>query len=338
MERVAPNQYTWRMGSNDVGAPLAAVPRFFDLRGEGSDPVAELRASLGAHAPFIAPKFLYDPLGSRLFEAICELPEYTLTRAEQGIFDRFGEDIALLVGIDRPFLDLGAGNCEKAERLFGVFAPSQYVAVDIAADFLQERLGALALRHPGMAIVGLAEDFTSSLRLPDAVVAGPRTVFYPGSSIGNFAPDAALALLARMREACGAGGHLILGADLVRDKQSLDLAYDDALGVTAAFNLNVLRNVNRVLKSDFDVADWRHIAFFDPVTSRVEMHVEARYNVAVRWRGGERRFSATDRIHTENSYKYTLPGLRALLQRAGFREWQVWTDDARSFAVAVAAA
>ncbi len=159
MERVAPNQYTWRMGSNDVGAPLAAVPRFFDLRGEGSDPVAELRASLGAHAPFIAPKFFYDPLGSRLFEAICELPEYTLTRAEQGIFDRFGEDIALLVGIDRPFLDLGAGNCEKAERLFGVFAPSQYIAVDIAADFLQERLGALALRHPGMAIVGLARGF-----------------------------------------------------------------------------------------------------------------------------------------------------------------------------------
>ncbi|MGZ8273023.1 MAG: L-histidine N(alpha)-methyltransferase [Burkholderiaceae bacterium] len=326
------------MGSNDKGAPLAAVPRFFDLRGEGGDPVAELRSSLGADTPFIAPKFFYDPLGSRLFEAICELPEYTLTRAERGIFDRFGEEMALIAGIDRPFLDLGAGNCEKAERLFDVLAPSQYVAIDIAADFLQERLGALGLRHPGLAIVGLAQDFTGSLQLPDAIEPGPRTVFYPGSSIGNFAPEAALAFLTRLREACGEGGHLVLGADLVRDKQSLDLAYDDALGVTAAFNLNVLRNVNRLLESDFDVADWRHVAFFDPVTSRVEMHVEARYSVAVRWRGGERQFTASDRIHTENSYKYTLPGLRALLQRAGFTEWQVSTDDARSFAVAVAAA
>ena len=326
------------MGSTDVRAPLAAVPRFFDLRGAGSDPAAEVRASLGAHTPFIAPKFFYDPLGSRLFEAICELPEYTLTRAERSIFDRFGEEIAGRVGIDRPFVDLGAGNCEKAERLFDAVVPSQYVAVDIAADFLQDRLGSLALRHPGLSIVGLAEDFSGSLQLPAAVEPGPRTVFYPGSSIGNFAPEAALAFLERMREGCGAGGHLILGADLVRDKQSLDLAYDDALGVTAAFNLNVLRNVNRLLEGDFDVADWRHVAFFDPVTSRVEMHAEARYNVVVRWRGGERRFSATDRIHTENSYKYTLPGLRALLQRAGFTEWQVWTDDARTFAVAVAAA
>jgi dimethylhistidine N-methyltransferase len=326
------------MGSNDVAAPLDAVPRFFDLRAEGGDAAAELRVSLGAHAPFVAPKFFYDPLGSRLFEAICELPEYPLTRAERSIFERFGEEIAARVGIDRPFLDLGAGNCEKAERLFEVLVPSQYVAVDIAADFLQERLAALALRCPGLPIVGLAQDFTGALQLPAVVEPGPRTVFYPGSSIGNFAPDAALAFLMRMRAACGSGGHLILGADLVRDKHSLDLAYDDALGVTAAFNLNVLRNVNRLLGADFDVGEWRHVAFFDPVTSRVEMHVEARYDVAVRWGGGERRFSATDRIHTENSYKYTLPGLRALLQRAGFAEWQVWTDEARTFAVAAATA
>ena len=337
MKGVRPGPTLGRMGSNDMGAPLDAVPRFFDLRAGGNDAAAELRASLGAHVPFIAPKFFYDPLGSRLFEAICELPEYGLTRAERGIFDRFGEEIAARVGIDRPFVDLGAGNCEKAERLFDVLDPSQYVAVDIAADFLQDRLATLALRRPGLPILGVAEDFTASLQLPEAVEPGPRTVFYPGSSIGNFPPEAALAFLGRMREACCAGGHLILGADLVRDKHSLDIAYDDALGVTAAFNLNVLRNVNNVLEGDFDVADWRHVAFFDPVTSRVEMHVEARYDVAVRWRGGGRRFSATDRIHTENSYKYTLPGLRALLQRAGFTEWQVWTDDSRSFAVAVAA-
>lgn len=326
------------MGSNDAGAPLAAVPRFFDLRTGTGDPAGELRRSLSSPVPFIAPKFFYDPLGSRLFEAICELPEYPLTRAERSVFDAHAEEIAGRVGIDRPLVDLGAGNCEKAERLFGVLAPSQYVAVDIAGAFLKERMSDLALRHPALPMVGVVQDFTSSLELPEAVDPGPRTFFYPGSSVGNFASDASLAFLMRVHEACGTGGHLILGADLVRDKHALDLAYDDALGVTAAFNLNVLRNVNRILESDFDVADWRHIAFFDPVTSRVEMHVEARCDVHVRWPGGERRFSAADRIHTENSYKYTLPGLRALLQRAGFSEWQVWTDEPRTFAVTVAAA
>jgi dimethylhistidine N-methyltransferase len=261
-----------------------------------------------------------------------------LTRAERRIFERHGEAIAARAGLDRPLVDLGAGNCEKAERLFDVLAPSEYVAVDIAADFLRERLAALALRRPGIPMVGLALDFASTLELPDELGPAPRTLFYPGSSIGNFAPEAALAFLRRVRQACGPGGSLILGADLVRDKQALDVAYDDPLGVTAAFNLNVLRNVNRLIDADFDVSDWRHVAFFDPVTARIEMHVEARCDVAVRWRGGGRHFAATDRIHTENSFKYTVPGLRALLQRAGFVEPDVFVDDARSFAVAVASA
>ena len=326
------------MGSTDVKAPLAAVPRFFDLRKPGTDAAAELRASLTAAVPFIAPKFFYDALGSRLFEAICELPEYPLTRAERSVFQRHGEEIAERVGIDRPLVDLGAGNCAKAEQLFELLAPSQYVAVDIAAEFLREQLGLVAQRHPGLPIVGIAQDFTAALALPESVHPAPRTLFYPGSSIGNFAPDAALAFLTAMRAACGTGGWLILGADLVRSKHALDLAYDDPLGVTAAFNLNVLRNVNRLLGADFDVADWRHVAFFDPVTARIEMHVEARCDVAVRWRGGERRFRATDRIHTENSHKYTPAGLRALLQRAGFTQLNLFTDEARSFAVVLAAA
>lgn len=326
------------MGSSDVRAPLDAVPRFFDLRTAQADAAEELLRGLAAHAPSIAPKFFYDALGCRLFEAICELPEYPLTRAERRIFERHGEEIAARVGPARPLLDLGAGNCEKAEQLFAALAPSQYVAVDIAAGFLRERLATLAQRHPGLPMVGLAQDFTAGLRLTEGVDPGPRTVFYPGSSIGNFAPEAALAFLQQTREACGPGGCLVLGADLVRDKRALDLAYDDPLGVTAAFNLNVLRHVNGLLGADFDVADWRHVAFFDPVTARVEMHVEARCDVAVRWRGGGRQFSATDRIHTENSYKYTAAGLRALLQRAGFAESRLFTDDDRSFAVAVAIA
>jgi len=326
------------MGSTDVKAPLAAGPRFLDLRREATDPADELRASLTGPAPYIAPKFFYDTLGSRLFEAICELPEYPLTRAERSIFERHGEEIAAHVGIDRPLIDLGAGNCEKAERLFELLVPSQYVAVDIARDFLRDRLGVIAERHAGLPIVGIAQDFTARLDLPEDVEPGARTVFYPGSSIGNFAPQPAFAFLARARKACGVGGHLVLGADLARNKRALDLAYDDPLGVTAAFNLNVLRNVNRVLGADFDVADWRHVAFFDPSTSRIEMHVEARCEVQVRWGGGARHFRPADRILTEHSYKYTLPGLTALLQRTGFTDVRLWTDDARSFAVAVAAA
>jgi L-histidine N-alpha-methyltransferase len=326
------------MGANDQRAPLDAVPRFLDLRVAGAGIAEELHASLSATRPFIAPKFFYDSLGSRLFEAICELPEYPLTRAERAIFERNAEEIAARVGVDRPLLDLGAGDCEKAQQLFGFLAPSQYVAIDIAADFLRERLAALALRYPDLPIVGIAQDFAGALLVPDVVEPAPRTVFYPGSSIGNFAPEAALAFLRRVREACGPGGCVILGADLVRDKRELDLAYDDPLGVTAAFNLNVLHNVNRAIGADFDIADWRHVAFFDPVTARVEMHVEARCDVVVHWNGGERRFAATDRIHTENSYKYTLPGLRALLLQAGFQSPALWTDEAGTFAVAVASA
>ena len=326
------------MGSTDLVASLPASPHFVDLRDGSDDAGAEVRASLASAAPFIAPKFFYDALGSRLFEAICELPEYPLTRAERSIFDRHADAIADIVGQGRPLIDLGAGNCEKAERLFPALLPSQYVAVDIAADFLHERLSVIAERNPGLVMVGLAQDFSGALHLPPPVAAAPRIVFYPGSSIGNFAPEPALAFLRRARAACGDGGALILGADLVRDKRALDLAYDDPLGVTAAFNLNVLRNVNARIEADFDVADWRHVAFFDPVTSRIEMHVEARCDVTVRWKGGERRFVATDRIHTENSYKFTQAGLRALLQRAGFADTRLFLDSAKTFAVAVATA
>ena len=141
----------------------------------------------------------------------------------------------------------------------------------------------------------------------------------------------------KFRDVLGANGRLFLGVDLKKDAQTLVKAYNDRAGVTAAFNLNVLRNVNALIDADFDVADWRHIAFFDPVSSRIEMHLEARFDVTVRWNGGQRHFRATDRIHTENSYKYTQPGLRALLKRAGFDRIDVFTDEARSFAVAVAA-
>ena len=326
------------MVPDQVLAPTRSAPDFVDLRAATADPRLELTEALLEPSAFIPPKYFYDSLGSRLFEAICELPEYPLTRTERAIVDAHVHEIAARIGPGSVLIDLGAGNCEKAERLFGWLAPTQYVAIDIAGEFLRDRLNILAQRNPQHSILGIAQDFTQSLMLPSEVESGSRTLFYPGSSIGNFAPEPAFAFLQRTREACADDGHLLIGVDLVKDDRLLNLAYDDRLGVTAAFNLNVLRNVNELLGSDFDVADWRHVAFFNSELSRIEMHVEARRHLSVRWPGYERAFAAGERIHTENSYKYTPDGIRDVLKRAGYARVNLYTDAECGFAVALAAA
>lgn len=326
------------MAADDTKLAQRAAPRFIDLRPAAPDPRRELAAGLSAERATIAPKFFYDTLGSRLFEAICELPEYTLTRDERAIFDANLPEIAERIGTGSVLVDLGAGNCEKAARLFGRLAPAQYVAIDIAADFLRERLAALAQRHPGLPMIGIAQDFTRELALPAPVGKAPRTVFYPGSSLGNFTPDDAQAFLIRARSAAGSYGHLLLGVDLVKPKAVLELAYDDPLKVTAAFNLNLLRNVNALLGTDFDLGDWRHAALFNAAASRVEMHLEALRDVTVRWRDGERAFAAGERIHTENSTKYTIDRVQAMLLLAGFSSVEFYVDDEQRFAVALAEA
>jgi len=320
----------------DEAARIAHL-RFFDLSEAAIDARAEIVAGLTAPNAFIAPKYFYDVLGAKLFEAICELPEYTLTRHERSIFERDALRMAREIGPVDAMIDLGAGNSEKAERLFEAFAPSQYVAVDIAGDFLKTSLRQLADRHPALEVIGVAQDFTRSLRLPPLVRDARRLFFYPGSSIGNFAPADAAEFLARVH-AKAAGGHLIIGADLVRDPAEVVAAYDDSLGVTAAFNLNVLRQVNRLAGMDFDVAAWRHVALFNSAESRIEMHLEARHRLLVRWPGGERSFEAGERIHSENSYKYTMDSLRSLVGNAGFGDLRIFTDPQSRFAVAVASA
>ncbi|RJG01555.1 L-histidine N(alpha)-methyltransferase [Noviherbaspirillum sedimenti] len=293
---------------------------------------AELVAGLLATNATVAPKFLYDPLGSKLFEAICELPEYYPTRTETEIFARHLPAMAAAIGTGVTLIDLGAGNCAKAARLFDALAPRQYVPVDISVDFLREAVAQLKQRHPQLAVTSIGLDFSSALDLPEAVGRTRRLIFYPGSSIGNDAPDQALAFLRRVRAACsdgaekGAGGGLLIGVDLVKDKRLLDAAYDDALGVTAAFNLNLLQHLNVLLGADFDVRDWRHLGYFNPDASRVEMHLEARRDVSVGWPGARRRFAEGERIHTENSYKYTREGFLQLLEEAGFVQPRAWTD------------
>lgn len=294
---------------------------------------AELAAGLLAPDACISPKYLYDVLGSRLFEAICALPEYYPTRTEAAIFDQHMEQIAQSVGAGITLIDLGAGNCAKAARMFPVLQPAQYVPVDISVDFMREALAQVQQRFPQIEMTGLGMDFSAGLNLPAAVRPARRVFFYAGSSIGNFSPQQALAFLRRMREACAEDGGLLIGVDLIKDKAILDAAYDDALGVTAAFNLNLLRHLNRLLGTDFEVRDWRHRAFFNTEKSRIEMHLEARSDLVVRWPGAQRSFAQGQRIHTENSYKYTPQAFCDLLAQAGFGAARVWTDARGWFAV-----
>jgi dimethylhistidine N-methyltransferase len=209
------------------------------------------------------------------------------------------------------------------------------VAVDISEDYLRDSLRRLQREHPALEMLGVAMDFSQQLVLPPQTGPGPRTLFYPGSSIGNFAPAEALQLLTRARGA-SQGGRLLIGVDLVKERQLLEAAYDDPQGVTAAFNLNALVHVNRLLGSNFEPRDWRHVAFFNDTQSRIEMHLEARRALVVGWPGGERRFASGERIHTENSHKFSVEGFDGLLRTAGWSRTRAWTDPRGWFAVFVA--
>lgn len=308
-------------------------PQFVQLYQEDRAAVrAELQAGLLAAPAHLAPKYLYDPLGSRLFDAITELPEYYPTRTEAALLAEHGAAIAAELPTGATLVDLGAGNCEKAARLFGVLQPARYVAVDISVDFLHNALHCLQRQFPALDMLGVGLDFSSTLALPPEVGPGPRLLFYPGSSIGNFTPAQALDFLRQVRAAAQGGG-LLVGVDLVKPLQVLEPAYDDALGVTAAFNKNLLLHVNRLLGADFEVRDWQHLAFFNTEHSRIEMHLQAARNVTVRWPQCERHFAAGERIHTENSYKYRVADFEALLRQAGFAQTAVWQDARGWFAM-----
>jgi L-histidine Nalpha-methyltransferase len=316
----------------------ATKPLFIQIHVDDSAALrAELATGLSAPQAHVSPKFLYDALGSRLFDAITELPEYYPTRTERSIFDRHGAEMAQWLGTGHTLVDLGAGSCEKAARLFPVLEPRRYVAVDISVDYLHEVIHCLQQRHPALPMVGVGVDFAERLVLPEDVGGGSRLFFYPGSSIGNFTPAQAEGFLRQCREADHGGG-LLLGVDLAKDKAVLDAAYDDPLQVTAAFNRNLLRRVNDVLGSDARLEDWRHVAFYDPALSRIEMHLQALHAVQLSWPGGQRRFAPGERIHTENSYKYSVDSFGDLLRRAGYRHTQAWTDPKTWFAVFAARA
>jgi len=297
------------------------------------DERAALQAGLFGDPASIAPKYFYDALGCALFEAICALPEYYPTRIERAILTARRDDIAAVAGRRKQLVDLGAGDCAKAALLLSALQPRRYVAVDIAAAAIGPALSRLAPSLPDVELIGVVTDFSRRLDLGDAVDAGPVTYFFPGSSIGNFAPLQALDLLKRIRQLCTAGSGLLIGVDTKKDPAMLNSAYDDAIGVTAAFNRNILRHVNAVAECDFDPAAFAHIAFYNDALGRVEMHLEARSRQAVHTAFGERVFAAGERIHTENSYKYAPAEFGTLLRQAGFAEIAIWQDERGDFAV-----
>lgn len=324
------------------------MAQFIQLTGQDDQRVRdELLAGLSAREPTTSPKFLYDDLGSKLFEAICELPEYYPTRTEAAIFSRHGKEIAGAICTDQggeavTLIDLGAGNCAKGARLLPLLKPAQYVPIDISVEFLRDAVNRLQPHCPGLDITAVGMDFSAALDLPDAVRKQRRLFFYPGSSLGNFSPAEAREFLHGLRQSCDvdgdAQGGVLIGIDLIKDKAILDAAYDDALGVTSCFNLNVLRNLNALIGSDFDVRQWRHRGAFNAAASRIEMFLEARENLTVQWQGGQRRFERGERIHTENSYKYTPQTFKALLGETGFGAMQSWTDPNGWFMVCYARA
>jgi L-histidine Nalpha-methyltransferase len=304
--------------------------RVHDAAAERRALVAGLRSTPAS----IAPKYFYDARGSALFAEICRLPEYYPTRTETAIFERYRDDIAAAAGTGHEFVDLGAGDCEKAARWLPFLQPWRYLGVDIAAEALAPALARLARAHPRIDVRGVLTDFAHGLDLFRDVAGGAATFFYPGSSIGNFTPVEALRFLQAIRRHCrGGASGLLIGADTKKDAARLAAAYDDAAGVTAAFNRNALAHVNRILGTNFEPDAFAHVAFYNERDARVEMHLEARRRHTVLVDGIARTFAVGERIHTENSYKYAPREFVAMLERAGFRDARCWQDDAGDFAV-----
>ncbi len=304
--------------------------------------IQELESSLTAETPAISPKFFYDEVGSRLFEVITLLNEYYPTRTEKWIMDVHQSEIANIIGDCDVLIDLGAGNCAKASRLFKTIHPKQYRALDISKEYLEFAVSDLQKQFPQIQMSAHAVDLSLPMSFPD-IQDSQKIFFYPGSSIGNFDPEKADQFFMNIAHECHGNGGLLIGVDLVKNLKILELAYNDPLGVTAGFNLNTLLNVNSIMGSDFNLADWEHYAFFNVSDSRIEMHLRALRDTTVRLPLQESQdhvinFKAGDLIHTENSYKYTQEHFVKKLKRAGFSEVYCWTDPKDYFLVCFAKA
>lgn len=310
--------------------------RLHDLEPSTDEFREAVLAGLGAAPKTLPCKFFYDAEGSRLFDAICDLPEYYPTRTELAILRDHADEMAAEIGPDAGIVEFGSGAGIKIRLLLAALErPAAYVPVDISRDHMLAAARALAEDFPTLRIAPVCADYTRAFALPALPGAAAATMvgFFPGSTIGNFAPPEAVAFLARARRLLGRGSAMLVGADLPKERATLEAAYDDAAGVTAAFNRNLLVRMQRELGAELELDRFRHDARWCPVRRRVEMHLVSLSRQEIRVAGHRFAFERGETIHTENSYKYALPEFRALAGRSGWLPARSWTDPANRFAV-----
>jgi dimethylhistidine N-methyltransferase len=281
-------------------------------------------------------KYLYDARGSRLFDRICKLPEYYLTRTELAIMKAHAADMAEEIGPQAVMIEYGSGSSLKTRRLLDALQdPRAYIPVDISHRHLQQAAARIADEYPALAVLPVCADFTEQVDIPSSLLEpGRRVVYFPGSTIGNFTPPRARRLLLHIQRLCGKDGGLLLGFDLQKDRDLLEAAYDDAAGVTASFSLNLLRRINRELDADFDLDEFRHRATYNEDESRIEIELVSLCQQTANVAGRSFEFAAAEPILTEYSHKYSLDGLRRLAADAGFDVRRVWIDERGWFGVA----
>ena len=287
----------------------------------------DVASGLSKKAKSIPSKYFYDATGSGLFESITRCPEYYVTRSEIDILHNNGIAIGSLLPPRCALIELGAGSSRKCRILLTATTNiGAYVPVDISGDFLHEDIAKLQNDFPHLAIHPIVCDFTKRFDLPEAIVSSPRMGFFPGSTIGNFEPSEAAHLLQQVGKTLSEGAILVVGIDLVKEHKILNNAYNDAGGLTARFNLNILKRINRELAANFDLGAFQHLAFYNEKESRVEMHLVSKRRQEVRVNGRVFQFYADERIHTENSYKYTAESFRSVAHGSGWSTLGYWSD------------
>ncbi|PCI36756.1 MAG: L-histidine N(alpha)-methyltransferase [Rhodospirillaceae bacterium] len=310
------------------------IASFADFRPDREKFLAEALAGLGATPKTLPSKYFYDDRGSALFDLICELPEYYVTRVETALLGSIADEVATIIGQDAAIIEYGTGSSEKIRILLTALnRPAAFVGVDISGDALLGVTDAMARHFPDMAVHGVCADFTQPLKLPTLAGSGKRVVFFPGSSLGNFDHQQAEDFLANAAKTVGPDGALLIGIDLKKDVDTLNAAYDDAQGITAQFNLNLLTRLNRECGADFDLEDFRHRAFYNAKAGRVEMHLVSLRAQTVSLGGANIAFTKGETIHTENSYKYSTSEFQDLSRRAGLMPLHVWTDADQLFSL-----
>lgn len=319
-----------------IDNPINQAPfQVFDRKPPPTDVQAEVLRGLSSDEKRLPPKFFYDEAGSRLFESITRLPEYYLTRTELGIFDAHMTDVANCVDHDGVVVEYGSGSSLKIRKVLEEVSPQAYVPVDISSEHMVDMARGLADDFPGLAIYPTCADFTGEFELPPPVADLPKVGFFPGSSIGNFDRAAAAEFLARVCAMLGGGGQLIIGVDLKKDVGILEAAYNDAAGVTAAFNLNVLTHLAQQLGADLAPSRFRHRAVYNESVGAIQMYLDVVETHEVLIGGRRICFEQGESIHTENSFKYQQEEFLALAADAGFSGRGMWTDSKQWFGVFV---